>query len=68
MQIIFGMKRPPHWRRNLALQKDEIYQEAMRREDFPAAQARIRELGWELSDEPPRDHPILPRKQGKDKE
>ena len=65
MQIIFGMKRPPHWRRNLALQKDAIFQAAKTPEE---AIARTRELGWELNDEPPRDHPIPPRKQGKDKE
>ena len=60
MMVIFGAKRPPHYRRNIALKKDKRYCELYHRKDWDGVENRIRELGWELDDEPDRKEPVLP--------
>ncbi|MCI5851538.1 MAG: hypothetical protein MR009_08285 [Sutterellaceae bacterium] len=62
MQIIIGARRPPHWRRNLALQKDEKFQQLLREKKFEEALKRVVELGWEMDEDPPRMEPRPPRK------
>ncbi|MDD7441390.1 MAG: hypothetical protein PUG38_02030 [Sutterellaceae bacterium] len=62
MQIIFGAKRPAHWKRNLAIQDDEKYYQLYLKQDWKGCRDRIREMGWELDDEPEQDSPRLPPK------